>query len=109
MEQDDKREKLLEFLNKKAFDPILEKSKDDYDSEDKKRKLEDVQQSTKNEKERFQQYDTPEEVRENYLSDLSSDAAEEINEELKDLDLPRLAQFKKEFLDLCKELDVSNS
>ncbi|MGB7786449.1 MAG: hypothetical protein WBL27_10135 [Salinimicrobium sp.] len=108
MDQDEKRKKLVNFLNKKLFDPILEKSKDDYDSEALKRRLEEMQQSTKREKERFRQYDTPEEVRENYLNDLSSDAAEDVNEELKELDLPRLPQFKKEFLDLCKELDVTS-
>lgn len=106
MTQDEKKEKLLDFLNKKAFDPILEKSKDDYDSEEKKRKLEEIQHSTKNQKERFQKYDSPEEVRENYLTELSSNTDDEILEELKELDLPRLQQFKKEFLDLCKEMDV---
>lgn len=108
MEQDEKREKLLNFLNKKAFDPILEKSKEDYDSEAEKRRLEEVQRTTKREKERFWRYDTPEEVRENFLNDLSSEAAVEVQEELKELDLPRLPQFKKEFLDLCKELDVTS-
>ncbi|MGB7843053.1 MAG: hypothetical protein WBL21_09695 [Salinimicrobium sp.] len=106
MEQQEKKKKLLDILNKKAFNPILDKSKDDYDSEDKKKKLEEVQQNTKSKKERFENYNTPEEVRENYLHVLSSEKDENLEEKLKDLDLPRLSQIKKEFLDLCKELDV---
>lgn len=70
MKKEEKKRKLLDFLNKKAFDPIINKSKDDYDSETKKKKLEDVKRSTKSEKERFQNYEDAEEVRDNYLADL---------------------------------------
>ena len=103
---EDKKEKLLDFLEKKAFDPVLNKSKDDYDSDTKKKELEDVKRSTKSEKERFRNYGSAKEVRDNYLSDLNSEPAQKINRELDDLNLPKLPDYKKDFLDLCEKLGV---
>ncbi|MDT0646072.1 hypothetical protein RM545_05165, partial [Zunongwangia sp. F260] len=70
MSQKEKKEKLLNFLETKAFNPILRKSKDDFNSDTKKEKFEDVKRSTENEKERFRNYNTPGNIRDNYLSDL---------------------------------------
>lgn len=102
----EKREKLIHFLDEKAFDPILEKSEDDFEG-NKRDKYRDVRQSTESEKERFHNdYNTAEEVRDNYLSDLNSEEADKINRELEDLGLPRLPDFEGEFRDLCDRLDV---
>ncbi|MDT0648114.1 hypothetical protein RM545_15575, partial [Zunongwangia sp. F260] len=62
--------------------------------------------STENEKERFRNYNTPGNIRDNYLSDLSSQTAKKKNAELKDLNLPRLPDFKDQFLELCDKLGV---
>ena len=106
MAADGKKKKLIDFLNKKAFDPVLEKEKDDFSSDKKRQKLEDVQRSTKSEKERFKNYKDAQEVRENFLSDLNSEPAKKVHRKLKDLDLPVLPDLKEEFLQLCDDLDV---
>lgn len=106
MTQKEKKEKLLNFIETKAFNPILKKSEDDFSSDSKKKKFKDVKRSTENEKERFRNYNSPEDIRDNYLSDLSSHTAKKKNAELKELGLPRLPDFKEEFLELCGKLDV---
>jgi len=107
MAKDDKREELLNFLDNKVFDPILGTSPDIYGSDKLKRELEDVKQSTDSEKRRFHEnYNSAREVRDNYLSDLSSSTAKRINEELDDLKLPSLPKVKDDFLRLCDRLNV---
>ncbi len=102
----EKKEKLVRFLDEKAFDPILRKSGDDFSGEEKK-KFEDVKKSTESEKRRFhEEYKSAREVKDNYLSDLSSKTAKKKNAELEELGLPRLPEFKEEFLNLCNELGV---
>jgi hypothetical protein len=107
MESDQsKRERLVRFLDEKAFDPILRKSADEFKGEMRK-KFEDVKKSTENEKNRFHNdYKTAKDVKDNYLSDLQSKTAEKKTAELEDLGLPRLPQFKDEFLSLCSEIGV---
>ena len=102
----DKKKELVEFLNKKAFDPILKASENQYRTEEKKEKLRDVQKSTEREKNRFEHYRTARDVKENYLSDLNSDSAKRINTELAKLNLPTLPELKEQFLGLCRILDV---
>lgn len=106
MTEKEQKEKLIEFLDKNAFDPVINKSKDDYDSEKQKKKFEDVKRSTKSEKERFRKYESPEEVRDNFLADLDSEPAQEIDKELDDLDLPKLPDMKEDFLNLCDKIGV---
>lgn len=106
MKDEEKREKLVHFLDEKAFDPILRKSEEEFSGEQRD-KFRDVKRSTENEKHRFhEEYHSAGEVKENYLSDLSSSTARKKNEELEDLGLPRLPEFKDEFMRLCDELDV---
>ncbi|HEY6978626.1 MAG TPA: hypothetical protein VH396_20150 [Chitinophagaceae bacterium] len=40
------------------------------------------------------------------MSDVRFKAAEKVNKELKHLGLPTLPQFKDEFMELCKKLEV---
>jgi hypothetical protein len=102
----DKREELLKFIDKNAFDRILKASPIGLSEKDKER-LEDIQRKTQNEKEQFhKEYKTAEEVKKNYLSDVHSKAAAKVNKELEQLGLPTLPQFKDEFMELCKKLEV---
>ncbi len=95
MSDKEKREKLVKFLDQKAFDPILSKSADDYPDENKKKKFQDVKKSTESEKNRFHnEYKTAAEVKDNYLSDLDSRTAKKKNAELKELGLPTLPDLK---------------
>lgn len=104
--ENEKRKKLIDFLKEKAFEPVLNVSDNDYKSDVEKKKLQDVQQSTKSEVGRFENYESAKEVKDNYLSDLNSSSAKKINNELKDLGLPRLPDLKDEFLSLCNKVGV---
>jgi hypothetical protein len=106
MQDTEKRRKLVEFLDRKAFDPVLSTSVDKYSGRQRE-KFEDVRHSTESEKQRFHDdYRTAVDVKQNYLSDLNSQTARKKNAELKELGLPRLPELKDEFLHLCEELEV---
>ena len=78
MERQDKREKLLDFLDSRVFDPVLEASPEDYNEKDRK-KLKDVIQVTRSTKQRYHQsYQTAREVVENFKADMSSEAAKKV-------------------------------
>lgn len=93
---DDKQKKLFNFLDEKAFQPVLDKDPDDY-SGDRKDELEDVQRATRSERERYRNYSSAQELYRNFHDDLTSDEAKEVNRELDALDLPKLADFEQEF------------
>ena len=94
------KNELVSFLDRRVFDPILRASPDQYGAADRQ-KLQDVQESTRSEKERFRHYRSADDVKNNYLSDLNSSTAKRINKELEDLGLPRLPDVKDEFLKLA--------
>lgn len=104
--KDNKREQLISFLDKKAFDPILNHNEGEF--ADRYRPIfRDVKRSTENEKKRFHDnYSTAQEVKKNYLSDLNSQTAKKKNDELRKLGLPQLPQFHDEFLNLCNKLGI---
>ncbi|HEV2108607.1 MAG TPA: hypothetical protein VGR16_10130 [Thermomicrobiales bacterium] len=103
----DAREKLLDLLDRRAFDPVLEASPDDYRSDADKDKLRDLQKTTRSTRDSYhEKYDTAEKVREMFRDDLSSDAAQKVHRELKDLGLPTLNDVKPEFERLADELGV---
>jgi hypothetical protein len=94
------KQQLTDFLNSKVFDPILHASPDKYSEADQK-KLKDVQDRTKSEKDRFHHYSNAQEVIDNYKSDLHSSTAKRVNSELEKLNLPTLPSVKDEFLKLA--------
>jgi hypothetical protein len=98
---------ILDFLDKKTFDPIINKTEADFTSEDKKSAFKHVKRSTQSEKERFHtRYHSPEELKRNHLADLSSSAAQRIGPQIESLGLPTLPQFREEFIELCNRLGV---
>ncbi len=102
-----KRQELLSFLDRKAFDPVLKASPDRYQGEADRRALEHVKRSTKSEKKRYHEnYGNAEEIRKRFLDDLDSEAAKKVDSELRRLDLPCLPELKDEFLQLCDSLGV---
>ncbi len=102
---DEKQKKLFDWLDDKAFQPVLSKDPDDY-SGDKKDKLKDVQSATRNERKRYQNYSSAQDLYNNFQDDLDSDDAREIDNELDDLGLPKLPDFKKQFTEKARELGV---
>jgi hypothetical protein len=98
------REKLVQFLDQKAFDPILRASPDRYSVNDKD-KLEHVKGATERAKQRYHHdYTSAEEVCDRFRDDLSSSSAQQVQQELEQLGLPTLHDIKDEFEDLCRDV-----
>jgi hypothetical protein len=109
MPERDAREKLLALLDTKAFEPVLKASPDDYSSEAEKKKLQDLQQTTRSTQQSYhQKYKTAEKVQEMFRDDLHSEAAQKVHRELRDLGLPTLNDIQDEFEKLADELGVGH-
>lgn len=102
---DDKQKKLFNFLDDKAFQPVLNADPKDY-SGHKKGELQDVQRATRSERERYQNYSSAQDLWNNYQDDLDSEEAKKIDRELDDLGLPKLSDFQKEFRNKAQEVGV---
>jgi hypothetical protein len=103
----DKREKLLGFIDQKAFDAILRLPPETYSGKDRE-EFETVRKKTLEDKRKFHAYRTPEEIKENFLSDASAYGLKKNNGQvLQYLDhLSALPEVKEEFIGLCNELGV---
>jgi hypothetical protein len=97
------REKLVQFLDQKAFDPILRASPDRYSANDKDR-LEHVKEATERTKQRYHHdYTSAAEVCARFRGDLSSSSAQRVQRELEQLGLPTLHDIADEFKALCRD------
>ncbi|HYZ63161.1 MAG TPA: hypothetical protein VE650_11965 [Acetobacteraceae bacterium] len=96
----DKKKELVDFLERKAFDPVLHAKNGD------KATLEHVQQATRAEIERYRNYGSAEEVVTNFKRDLHSSAAKKVHAELKQLGLPTLNDIRDEFEAKARALGV---
>jgi hypothetical protein len=105
-EKDNKRDQLLNFIDKKAFDPIIKAKPEDF-PEKERDKLEDIQRKTENEKKQFHKdFNTAQKVKKGFLSDVRSPSAKKLNKDLEHLGLPTLPELKSDFEKLCNELEV---
>jgi hypothetical protein len=104
----DAKEKLVDFVTRRAFDPVLKARAEDR-SEAEKRKLDHVQDATRTEVERYRGYGSANEVVVNFKRDLDSEPARKIHAELKSLGLPTVNDIRDEFESLAKELGVDAS
>lgn len=103
---EEKRARLVEFLDKMVFDPVLRADDSEYD-ENARHKLAEVKRSTESEKRRFHDdYRSAIAVKQNYLSELDSRVAEKKNKALEELGLPRMYQVRDDFLKLCDQMRV---
>lgn len=85
---------------KRVFNPIIKASPDHYTTSHR-RKLQDVQDRTRSEKDRFHHYSSAREIIDNYKSDLHSSTAQRVNRELQQLKLPTLPSVHDEFLEIA--------
>jgi hypothetical protein len=104
----DAREKLVDFVTRHAFDPVL-KAQAEGRPEAEKRKLDHVQKATRSEIERYHGYGSAKEVVVNFKRDLGSEPARKVHAELKTLGLPTVDDIRDEFESLAKELGVDAS
>jgi hypothetical protein len=103
----DARQELVDLLNEKVFNPILDASPDKYKSDADRQKLEDLQSTTRSTQESYEKrYKTAEKVVEMYRDDLSSDSAEKVQKASRELGLPTLDDVKGQFEKKARELGV---
>ncbi|NLG17572.1 MAG: hypothetical protein GX556_09615 [Fibrobacter sp.] len=106
----DKKEKsrvLVDFLDQKAFDPVLEAVAEQYSSEIDRKKLKYVQNEIMLEKEKFHNQNlNPEGIKENYIREMYFETNSKLGKELEDLELPRLVELRGNFLKLYDELNL---
>ncbi len=103
MASDAKRE-LVDFLERRAFRPVLSAKPDDYSDADR-RKLAEVQRATRSEIERYRnEYTSAQDVIDNYKDDLTSEPAKKIDRELDQSGLPTLRDIEPEFRKKVEDL-----
>jgi hypothetical protein len=106
MANQDAREKLLDFLDENVFGPVIETEEDDFAGKEKE-KFRLVKEATIREKERYyNDYPTAEDIKRNFEQDVTSGAARSINEDLDELGLPKLEDYREEFTELTEELGI---
>ncbi len=103
---DTAKQKLIQFLERKAWDPVLKASAGGY-SDSERKTLDRVQRKTQSQRERYQTYGSAGEVRQQFEDDLHSDNARKTNADLKRLDLPIQADVVDEFFRLADRLGVT--
>lgn len=102
-----KKELLLEFLDKRVFDPVLEATPDLYSSERDKANLELVKMNIERERDYFHNRSlSAEEIKNHYFRELYYESRHSIGKELEDLELPRFIELRDEFVSLCDELHI---
>ncbi len=101
----DAKSELFELLDQGAFQPVLSVSEDDV-PEERRNQLMHVKLATVIERERFETYDSVEELYQMYQNDLSSGALQTINKDLRDLRLPILADFQQQVERTAQELGI---
>ncbi|HEY0908935.1 MAG TPA: hypothetical protein VGD75_01740 [Bradyrhizobium sp.] len=104
----DPKQELLEFVIRKAFDPVMRAKPDDLAEADR-RTLEHVQKATQAEIDRYRNYGSAEKVATNFHRDLSSAAAKKVHAQLRHLHLPTIEAIREEFDDKVRELGVKRS
>lgn len=105
MAGDQNKEKLIRFLERRVWKPILEASPEGYSEADRKR-LERVQAKTEKQRERYRGYGSAGQVRQEFRDDLSSQPAKKTNADLKKLGLPTQPDVADEFFALADRLGV---
>ena len=101
MPDDTNKEKLLRFLERRAWNPILKAPAKQGDD-----RLERVQRKTEDQRERYRSYSSAGEVLKRFKEDLHSRAAANTNTDLKALKLPAQPDIAGEFFALAERLHV---
>jgi hypothetical protein len=100
------REKLLDLLDRKAFDPVINASPSKV-ADEKRERLEGLKETTRSTKKSYhEKYGSAEKVVEMFRDDLGSDSARKVQRELKGMGLPTLQDVEEEFEKLAGELKV---
>lgn len=102
----DARQKLVSFLERKAFEPVLRADAHRFHGAQREW-LEHVQRATRAEIERFRNYGSAQEVVVNFRRDLTSEKAKQVHRELRALGLPTIEDVEQEFMELARSLKAA--
>jgi transcription initiation factor TFIIIB Brf1 subunit/transcription initiation factor TFIIB len=103
---DSKQRELMEFLKRRVFDPVM-RADGSGRSDAEKRRLKDVKDATRSEIDRYEHYESAQELVTNFERDLHSDPAEKIQRECKQLGLPILPEVREEFERKARDLGLN--
>lgn len=103
----DTRQRLLALLDRQVFEPILSKSREDFDRPEDKHRYDDARRKVSRERRRYHDNcPTALDIKENFLRDLESRTSRRLNENLRALGLPTYWDAREEFLKLCQTYGV---
>lgn len=105
MPEEKNKQKLIQFLERRAWNPVLKASPDRYPESERKR-LQLVQRKTESQRERYEAYESAGEVRQRFEEDLHSQPAKKVNADLKKLNLPVQPDVAEDFFALADRLGV---
>lgn len=107
MGEDQAKDRLLEFLNERVFDPVLTASAYNHDADDEARRIvRDVQSAMRILKASYYRSTSSRDVVESFRSDMHSGVVQRVDSTLHDLGLPALSDVEQEFLQLAQRLGV---
>lgn len=101
----DSERKLLDFLDRQAFEPVLRADPAKFD-DGQRAKLKDVQEATRAEQPRYHHYGSARKIVEMFKDDLTSEPAKKVHRELHQLGLPSLDHLRDEFAKLAEEMGI---
>ncbi len=103
----DTRKRLLALLDRDLFDPVLSKTREDFDRAADKHRYDDARRKVSRERSRYRDNcPTSQDIKENFLRDLESRSSQRLNENLRALGLPSYWDARDEFLKLCETYGV---
>lgn len=101
------KDELINFLERKVFDPVLEKPPEKYPPEERE-KLERVQEATDRAKHRYYcDYESATEVYEHFRDDLRSDKGREIQQLSRELGLPSFQDVAAGFEEVARREGIT--
>jgi hypothetical protein len=106
-EDKDTRKRLLAMLDRELFDPILRKTREEFDTTVDKHHFDDARKKIVQERQRYHDScPTVADIKQSFLQDLESRSSTRLNEALRSLGLPTYWDIKDEFLKLCRTYQV---
>jgi hypothetical protein len=102
--QKEKAKTLIDFLDQKVFNPIMEARPELYSSEREQRMLEYVKKFTSTEIDHFhRKNNSPEQILDMFFRELYYETSGILGKDREDLELPRFLEIREEFMGLFED------
>ena len=102
----DARKRLLALLDRELFDPVLQSTREKFAATVEKHHFDDAKRKVTEERQRYHNCPTSQDIKENFLRDVESRSSDRLNENLRSLGLPTYWDVKDEFIKLCQTYHV---